>query len=577
MFGEVDPGRVIIGEPVNYPTRSNASWALQKQTLDLNLKPGQTVQVTLGGSGRPVVGRVLLPKGIDPKADWATCRTLCGLALQRPEVPYPSGLAESEREAWYEEWKRSPEGKAFRLAQIRCGKFLLGPKGSLRVEDVPPGAYRLRILVSGPPMQVPEHFSLRVHTHNPIGAVVRDFVVPEMSGGRSDVPLDLGTLQLLPSNVNARQYFDERTQTGRTTQERSSRQTTAASSDPKARGEAITTPAGPPHTGSNPAVPRSTAPSLTGAVPKTSDNPLGLSDGLRNKLAYTGDLFVSASLALLSGGQDKLLEHLAHWSVDDPFSSQPPKIIPGSKPLRVYSVGPDGKDDGGKPIDLSDPYLRGDIVATFGARRVPEYSAEPELGIYLRANPPEAWKNVDGEGEPRLKQDFPDLVWGKSFHGLRAALELSPDQRSYPRDHGRIGVRIWIQNVSNRTIRFSSSSFRPDDWPTVKSESGGRVKSSPPGIVNTWPIAPTQYNVKPGAGVALDSIGFQLGPRGSSLQLWPLVTCEPGLYSLTYRLRIPDRAYPKRGEWRGWLTTGARQIRVDPPPQTNVDRASTPR
>jgi hypothetical protein len=52
--------------------------------------------------------------------------------------------------------------------------------GSFRIEDVPSGVYWLRLRVPG----------------LPYGTFIREVIVPEMPGGRSDQPLDLGTITI---------------------------------------------------------------------------------------------------------------------------------------------------------------------------------------------------------------------------------------------------------------------------------------------------------------------------------------------------------------------------------------------
>ncbi len=62
--------------------------------------------------------------------------------------------------------------------------------GSFRVEDVEAGTYELSIMLSEPPRD-PYRPGIG---HDFLATARREVVVPPMPGGRSDEPLDLGTI-----------------------------------------------------------------------------------------------------------------------------------------------------------------------------------------------------------------------------------------------------------------------------------------------------------------------------------------------------------------------------------------------
>ena len=70
---------------------------------------------------------------------------------------------------------------------------MLGRDGSFRIEDVEAGTYDLVIVVDEPP-----HNPQDSPSHKALGTARREVIVPEMPGGRSDEPLDLGTIPLVP-------------------------------------------------------------------------------------------------------------------------------------------------------------------------------------------------------------------------------------------------------------------------------------------------------------------------------------------------------------------------------------------
>jgi hypothetical protein len=153
------------------------------------VKPGVTTFVDLGGTGRPVVGRFKLPAGIKAGAFFPPFNQT--LHPIRPEPPYPANLSDQEREAWLTEWLATDEGEAYSRSQFVFDTNVR-PDGRFRIEDVPAGRYELHAQVHAPGTGVPG-------THGPeLANVDTEITVPEIPGGRSDVPLDLGTIELKP-------------------------------------------------------------------------------------------------------------------------------------------------------------------------------------------------------------------------------------------------------------------------------------------------------------------------------------------------------------------------------------------
>ena len=76
----------------------------------VNVEPDKTTWVDLGGTGRPVVGRFVLPPGIKPGAVFPSLNQT--LELIRPEPPYPA-VGWARREAWLAEWLATDAGKEY--------------------------------------------------------------------------------------------------------------------------------------------------------------------------------------------------------------------------------------------------------------------------------------------------------------------------------------------------------------------------------------------------------------------------------------------------------------------------------
>jgi hypothetical protein len=118
---------------------------------DVDLKSGETARVELGGTGRPIVGRVVREGGIPDN--------------------------------WF------GTASVFGKSQHYCAN--LEADGRFRIDDVEPGTYSLEIDFREVPGE---------HTHiGPSAAYIsHSFAVAEVPGGRSDEPLDLGELQVKP-------------------------------------------------------------------------------------------------------------------------------------------------------------------------------------------------------------------------------------------------------------------------------------------------------------------------------------------------------------------------------------------
>jgi RNA polymerase sigma factor (sigma-70 family) len=154
------------------------------------VRPGMTTFVDLGGTGRPVIGRFAMPGGIRADAVF----TYYGQTLKRirPEPPYPPNLSHEERGAWLTHWLATDEGAAYSSTPDFFDTNVR-PDGRFRIEDVPAGKYRLHAEVHEPGDGVPG-------TYGPeLASIDTEIIVPEIPGDRSDVPLDLGTIELKPS------------------------------------------------------------------------------------------------------------------------------------------------------------------------------------------------------------------------------------------------------------------------------------------------------------------------------------------------------------------------------------------
>ena len=159
VFERVFPGKGHVARQVEMvgPERHRLTTVSQPNAIDL--KPGETAHINLGGVGRAVIGRVTRPDGI-PENWLAHGNTL----IETRDIP----------------------GRPRRQYH-----FGVAADGTFRIDDVEPGDYRLLISFS----EVPG-------VNTAIGPTIADVEhvvhVPETPAGQSDEPVDIGELTVKP-------------------------------------------------------------------------------------------------------------------------------------------------------------------------------------------------------------------------------------------------------------------------------------------------------------------------------------------------------------------------------------------
>ena len=160
----------------------------------ISVESGRATSVALGGVGRPIVARVETPQGFDPKADYLE-NSEFDVESDRPEIPYPKEVAQAAfevKDAWQRRWYDSPEGREYRQSWVRRVQNKLGPGNTIRLDDLPPGDYQLKLSYSAGPIYGPNR------KNDQITFATQKFTIPEIPGGRSDEPFDLGIIRPEP-------------------------------------------------------------------------------------------------------------------------------------------------------------------------------------------------------------------------------------------------------------------------------------------------------------------------------------------------------------------------------------------
>jgi hypothetical protein len=179
----VTPGAIEIYR--NVDNQDNRGWTASNPLL-VELSPGQHVTVQVGGTGRPVVGRLQIPAGFS-LADLVSNEA--HLTTTRPEPLLPDDFPDyslDQQYAWYDRFYRTAEGKAYHLGE-RHYAFDLQADGAFRAEDVPAGEYELELHFRD--RNQPDEGGLYAAAHGKV-------TVPSIPGGRSDEPLDCGRIRV---------------------------------------------------------------------------------------------------------------------------------------------------------------------------------------------------------------------------------------------------------------------------------------------------------------------------------------------------------------------------------------------
>jgi peroxiredoxin len=229
-FERVPPGEARVARQIKLSRDSQG----YSHAVPVQVKAGETFSVTIGGTGRPVVGRVVVPADYNEPMDWNRVRG--SLSTKQPQPPYPDDFHEmtkkeqltwylnwqkteegrafieeylwptypdnitemtmEEMQAWFKNWRGTDDGKAFMKAQQEHAKqrrhYVVGiaHDGTFRVEDVPAGTYQFYVHLFD---ESRSGFSGREEL---IGSLNYDFEVPDMNEGTSDEPLDIGALEI---------------------------------------------------------------------------------------------------------------------------------------------------------------------------------------------------------------------------------------------------------------------------------------------------------------------------------------------------------------------------------------------
>jgi RNA polymerase sigma factor (sigma-70 family) len=176
LFPRVAPGDAWIS------WRTDRGGKYDVQTRYFDIQPGQSLIADIGGRGRPITGRAVVADSDAQVKFYGSVWPRTPHQMRRP--PNWSELSADEQAALTAAWEKSPDAKLYN--QEKCSiDFRLARDGTFIVPDLPAGNYGITVINwSGAPV------SSRIISRGNV-----PLTVPEMPGGHSDEPLDVGEIK----------------------------------------------------------------------------------------------------------------------------------------------------------------------------------------------------------------------------------------------------------------------------------------------------------------------------------------------------------------------------------------------
>ena len=170
-------GSVKVGRRIKTSDRRASS----SYGASVEVKSGETAEVSIGGTGRPIIGRVALPADYNQPVDWSDAEASI-------RTKNENTIKEDLLRLYQLLFSEQAVGKNFCSYAV-----IIGPDGSFRAEDVPEGEYEISISLYEP-------LPAKSGVSESIASLHKELKIAAMPGGRSDEPLDVGTLVLKVHN-----------------------------------------------------------------------------------------------------------------------------------------------------------------------------------------------------------------------------------------------------------------------------------------------------------------------------------------------------------------------------------------
>ena len=199
VFDRVFPGQTRVGRNITYMVRQGATEATSSIQIPIELKAGETKLLNLGGTGRPVIGKLKPAENHTENVVWPLAHLSAHEYFRPPAGMLPLEASSNDPrgfQAWYTAWQKSAdypaekviyeryeEARSKRLDETPRINASVARDGTFRIDDVPPGEYVLSV-----------NFYERENNPGYVGDL--QFTVPPVENGYSSEAIDLGTLTL---------------------------------------------------------------------------------------------------------------------------------------------------------------------------------------------------------------------------------------------------------------------------------------------------------------------------------------------------------------------------------------------
>jgi hypothetical protein len=193
VFERVVPGRARMGRNITVMVDDGATSVASSAMIPAVFPAGETTKMNLGGSGRPVVGKLTPYDGFAGETHWNFAMIRVEADLKPPKLPEePADLQndEARRAQWWKDWLASDAGQTWKSESAKFEarrdaatfyRISLAPDGTFRIEDMPPGEYIMSA-------DFDKHSAGRLNGFR--------FSVPFDDATLSGKPLELGTIPL---------------------------------------------------------------------------------------------------------------------------------------------------------------------------------------------------------------------------------------------------------------------------------------------------------------------------------------------------------------------------------------------
>lgn len=305
-------------------------------------------------------------------------------------------------------------------------------------------------------------------------------------------------------------------------------------------------------------------------VVRDGANPLGLDDATLIKLFKAGQILHYAAFDRERYFREHDRQHPERQG-RDPFAPDKPLrlVLKQGRPdlVQVWSVGPDGDWDGGKPIDSQTGTLDGDIGFEMSRdRRKTRWLADGPIERCLEGTRLAHYLAAKGPKQPKPTFKDDGLTWGPVVDGLQLAAELTP---AGPYTLGQpIKIRFHVRNAAEYPIQIGINvPTRQDmgqDAVIIQDAAGRRLQGH--SILYSGMISTQHRTIEPGQSTTYASSGLALVASGTKFNgrdmvgYW--VEAEPGRYSVRFRQRFPITSGLEPKDWQGILETGRIDIQV---------------